>query len=363
VGIRLGNKEVRKRVLLALRSKKLGAKALAERTRISRVTLTKHLPELLNDGCVMRDRNTLAYCLGEKGLSEIDQMKEDEWFEKHKREEYLSGAVEGKLEVLDGLWVGRATSNSDLPLPIPAIASVYLSEEFVPSFNYARFIDRIHGVGSKTIPRRLLEGTVGDIVKQFWILNEQEWMIRLVEWHVRYQRKETKVRPPPFNLESVLNFNLGVTFRYEGKAAVEKWRNDPASAEKARCRFLGVLLLRMAFSYVMTTDFSYEKLVKLMTGTILSNEEGKKILQLLIRIHGKREVEGTGGSTRRSFPSERESHRATKELATIALTYLQKGQALAIGENGRDNKDDTYDNVSIKRIVDAALEAHTQVAI
>lgn len=350
-------------MLLALKERRLGAKELAERTNISRVTLTKHLPELSAGGYLKRESDTLAYCLSDKGLSEIDQLKEIEWFKKHNHEEYLSGTVEGRLEVLDGLWMGRVMSDSDLPLPIPAIASVYLSEEFAPSFDYARYIDRAHGVGSKSIPKRLLDGTVGDLVKQFWIMNQQEWLMRLVEWHVAYEKGETRQRPPPFNLESILGFNLGVTFRYDGKDAIEKWHMDPTSAERARCRLLGVLLLRMTFTSIGTTHFSYEKLLKLMSGTILSTEEGNKILQLLVKIYGRRQVQGTGGSTKRSFPSERERHRAIKELATIALSYLQKGRALALGEGGRDNKDDTYDHLSIKQIVDAALETQTEIVI
>jgi predicted transcriptional regulator len=336
-GVRLGYEEIRRRVLATLDSHSLGAKKLSEETGISRVTLTRRLPNLVSEGYVKRDQKTRKYSLTEKGLHEIDRLKEHEWLQKQERGVRHSGWVKGKLDTSDPFWIGAMQADANLPLPIEALASVYVSEELAHSFDNAQYIDRIYGVGSKTIPGRLLEGTVGHLMKKFWIENLTEWLLLLVTWHNQYKYGEVKQEPPPFSLESVLGFDFGVSFRYEGKDAVRRWLNDPKSREKARSRLVGVLLLRMAFSNLVTPYFSYEDLLDLMgEGGILPIEEAKRLKKLIITIHGetklKRQKEGS--MTRRyNGPrmSTKRYNKARDHLLRIALEYLQKGEALELG--------------------------------
>ena len=94
-GIHLTDKDVKNRIFTILKKKPLRAGELAKRTNISRVTLNKRLPALESEEYIFRDEETGAYSLGEKGRHELDRLRETEWFEEHKREEYLSGTIEG----------------------------------------------------------------------------------------------------------------------------------------------------------------------------------------------------------------------------------------------------------------------------
>jgi len=336
-GVRLGDEEIRRRVLTTLKDHSLGSKKLSEQTSVSRVTLTRHLPNLVSEGYVNRDRKTQKYSSTEKGLHEIDRLQELKWFGNQERGVYLSGIVKGKLDASAPFWIGAIQLDEDLPLPIEARASVYISKELAPSFDYAEYIDRIHGVGSKSIPGRLLEGTVGDLAKKFWIRNLAEWLVQLVTWHNRYKYGEVKQKPPPFSLESILGFDFGVTIRYEGKDAAKRWLNDPKSREKARSRLVGVLLLRMVFSTVVTTHFSYEDLLDLMgEGGILLAKEAKRLKKLFVTIHGETKMrrEKDGSMTGHGhFPRRdtKQRQQARDNLLRIAIEYLQKGEALELG--------------------------------
>jgi len=342
-GIRLGEAEVKRRVLSALEDGSLNANSLSTSTNVSRVTLTKRLPPLLRDEYIVRDPKSRAYHLGERGRHELDRLREMKWFEEHSHEVYLSGVIEGKLDVLEPFWIGRIQLEGS-PTPIPMPASIYVSREFADNYDRGEAFLKYHdGLGPKKARAVMLEGTMGDLAQQFMLRNLAERCLNLAEWHKSYEFRDTRAKPPPFNLESILGFNFGVTFRYNGKGALRRWSENPLSKEnlreqsKAKHRLVSFLLIRMALGTEGTAIFSSRDYLDLMKdGGLISPEEARELKKLYdnmwtrVIVKKKRERGIARYETRHTGPRGSLSFKKAQDaFLKIALRHLWKGEGLA----------------------------------
>ncbi len=341
-GIPLGEGKIKKRILFSLQeNKRLGAGKIAERTNISRATLVKRLPELLKEGYVARDQTTREYYLSGKGLQEISHLQTLEWFEDHSQEIQRQGMIEGRIYDEHGLWITRVLAGGelppeDLPLPTPVSTSLYLSKEFYESYDRAEASARVYdGLDVKKARAQVLEASIGHLVQEFMIMNLVERCLNLAEWHRAYEKSEIKRKPPSFDLESILGFNLGLIFRYDGKKMAEEWLREARAPEAVRerekvgYRLTGILLLYMASTRVSTPNFSNEDLFDLMAkGELLPVDEAKKLRRLYVKVWG-----GRMGKSERIIsksPERRKVRKERKAFLKIALEYLHKGDALKL---------------------------------
>lgn len=349
-GIHLNNEEIKNRILTVLKERPLRAGELAKRTNISRMTLTKRLPQLEKQEYLFRDPQTRTYSLAEKGTHELDRLQDLEWFSNRQHEVYLPGQISGGLDLTDILpgVAGRSLG----PLPIPVSASLYVSKEFERDYHLTEeMLKYTKNYGDKTARRKLLERTAGGPIEEFFFRHLWERCIKLVKWNVGYKKREIGEPPPPLDLDSVLGFSLGLTFRYDGRKAIETCRKDPMLLESMRCRLVGYLLLDMSFYERVSYNFTYGEMLKHMgKGGLIPKNDAKRILRLIERIHGKRIV-GVGKdedfNPRWNRHPTRGVRKAVKVLLRIALGYLKKGGGL---------KD--HPTLSLDEMVDKVFNSH-----
>jgi hypothetical protein len=268
---------------------------LVEELARNRVTVSEYLLHAQNGNEIEKDLRTKEYYLTEKGKDEVDRILADRArklapFRYHGRVGPSSGGlVEWKAWFpAPRKWSEDTGVHSDqdydmavsisgsqrygvvaprLPLPLDLDASMYGSEEFRGRYDEEeRFFQDDMGLRPKAMRATVLDETVRPLAEGFFWSFLMLRFTDFLRWHEMSREKRTTEAPPPLTVESILDFDVSMTIRYQGKDRFLRRGVPTASEAKERHlimkRLVGALLLRAAYNWNLELGFPYVDLLR-----------------------------------------------------------------------------------------------------
>ena len=246
----------------------------------SRPTLEAYLFKGIDDQEIEKNPRTRVYSLTDKGRDELRNLDKKASIQKIIDEPSTIVCYDGPVDSLNEIdeysaiqyfdMLGSLSLPEQMPLPVSVDAGIYASKE-VGIFlelaeDWTKTIDhKLRGMGpsavvDKTVRKMIRTDLVGPFAKSLLWDAIMQRMWALISWHKTfdtYGQDEGMEKPPPFDLDNLLGFDLAITIDYKGKALMQ----DIEERRKAGKRLVGGILLKIGsgvyegVSIASTADF------------------------------------------------------------------------------------------------------------
>jgi len=249
----------------------------------------------------------------------------------------------------------------NFPIPIPVQISFFGDGKIIEAmleFAEAHHVNHDRA-DIREFPRLVLEENVWPL-KPYLIDIIFYKCARIAELYGEYKFRGIEDRPQ-LTVSNILNFDWGLTIRFEGKQMMDKIAKDPKLYQEVKERLVSLILLNLPFYYIHGCDFIIPAMVE---GKLLDEKEGKELQQLYEEIHGKciidiiekdGNISYTTTHNEESKPERREE--AIRQFLIKALEHARKGDGLYFAESGRHGiRDEGLTRSEFKKIRRRAMD-------
>ncbi len=247
-----------------MNEKPLREKDLKIATGRSRPTLEAYLFKGIDDQEIVKNPQTRVYSLTSKGQDELRSLNKTVNIQKIIDEPSTIVRYDGPVNSLNEIdedsamqyfdMLGPVSLPEQMPLPATVDAGIYGSKEIMVFLEMAedrtKMIDHnLRGmergaVLDKTVRKMVRSDFVRPFAKSLLWDAIMERMWALINWHKNFDtlgKDEGMMKPPPFDLDNLLGFDLALTIQYQGKALMQ----DLKEKRKVGKRLVGAILLRI----------------------------------------------------------------------------------------------------------------------
>lgn len=271
-------------------------KDLSKLSKLDYFTFNCYLDHFLKEREIYMDTVSRTYKLTEKGREELHRLDRMVRIQKIVGEPstvvYYDGLVDSLNEIeQDSIiqyfdMLGPLSLPEQMPLPASIDTGIYASKEVGMFLQLAEDWTRMLGqmkpgaVVDKKVRKMIRTEVVGPFAKALLWDAIMERMWALINWHKHYEVDKKVEKPPTFNLDYLLGFNLAIIMEYEGKKLIDpKNYREAIEKRKAAKRLVGAILLRIGSGVQEGVDeaSTYDVVDFFERGELLSHDDAEKL--------------------------------------------------------------------------------------
>ncbi|MEM3506072.1 MAG: hypothetical protein QW589_01410 [Candidatus Bathyarchaeia archaeon] len=254
-------------------------------------------------------------------------------------------------EIYDAPYVHLQNSPGEFsPSPIPIHATFLGSKEIRDMIDFSEWFYRevYHG-DIRKFENSFLEEVFSPLKLYF---NEVIFS-KCLEVAKKYKFcADKKIKKRPKVDIDLLNFNLSLIFRFNGKEILDRIKKNIFDVKTMKLkkeieeRLVGLILLKLASFYTPECEYIIPAMVE---GGLIDKKESEELQKLFEKIHGKTEYEKSRRGKKKlivhkvlsSHASYKEREKARAQLMIKALKHLKKGNGLYIPKTATHGIEDT----------------------